>query len=181
MYATVYVATSLDGYIADANGGLAWLSALPNPDGSDYGFAAFLAQIDAIVMGRRTFEAVVGFGGEWPYPKPVFVLSRTLSGVPTELEGKVEILSGSPAEVMAALGARGYERLYIDGGRTVQQFLAADRVDEMVITRVPVLLGGGVPLFGALDTPLWFEHAGTEDLGNGLTTSRYRRSHSSGA
>jgi len=84
----VYIATSLDGYIADANGSLDWLNTVPNPDSTDYGFADFMDGIDALVMGRKTFETVLGFGGDWPYSKPVFVLSSTLKALPETLQCK---------------------------------------------------------------------------------------------
>ncbi|NTU72073.1 MAG: dihydrofolate reductase [Coriobacteriia bacterium] len=174
----VYIATSIDGFIADAEGGIDWLTQIPNPDGSDYGFAEFMSGVDAVVMGRVTFETVATFS-DWPYDKPVFVLSSTLGSVPAELFGRAEILSGTPARVVELLRARGFDRLYIDGGRTIQGFLAQDLIDEMTITWVPVLLGGGVALFGELARPLWFAHTGSEELGAGFTKHHYRRDRGS--
>jgi dihydrofolate reductase len=172
----VYIATSLDGFIADRDGGLDWLHAVPNPSGDDFGWGAFMAGIDALVMGRVTFETVVGFGA-WPYDKPVFVVSDTLAALPASHSDKAEIIRGTPAELMRSLAERGHEHLYIDGGRTIQGFLEADLVDELIITWVPVLLGGGYPLFGTLARPMDFEHIHTEPLGSsGLVKSRYRRS-----
>jgi dihydrofolate reductase len=171
----VYIATSLDGFIADRSGGLDWLTSVPNPTGGDFGFAEFMAGIDALVMGRVTFETVAGFGA-WPYDKPVFVVSNSLAAIPATLQGKAELIHGEPSALLRTLRARGHERLYIDGGRTIQGFLAADLVDELIITRVPVLLGGGFPLFGPLAGPLDFEHVSSELLGtSGLVKSRYRR------
>ena len=103
----VYIATSLDGFIADRDGKLGWLPGLPDPDGGDYGFAEFLGGIDAIVMGRRTFETVLAFG-LWPYDKPVFVLSHTLDVVPEDLLGRVEIVRDHPRALVDALRERGY-------------------------------------------------------------------------
>lgn len=170
----IYIAVSLDNFIATQDGGLDWLYAIPNPERSDYGFAEFLKHIDAIVMGRNTFETVLGFD-TWPYQKPVFVLSRTLAKLPEKAAGKAELIRGEPTEVVAALNARGYQNLYIDGGRTIQGFLEADLIDEMVITRVPILLGGGIPLFGRLPNELKFRLVSTERLNDTLVKSIYHR------
>ncbi len=175
----MYIALSLDGQIARADGGLDWLETVPNPDGSDFGFAEFLSRVDALLMGRATFEKVLSFG-EWPYSLPVFVASSTLQGVPEALSGKAEILSGTAEEMRAALQARGYENLYIDGGRLIQNFLKADLIDELILTRFPILLGEGIPLFSALPAPLPFEHVETELIANMLTKSRYVRKRSQG-
>ena len=170
----IFLATSLDGFIAARDGSLDWLTEIPNPENSDYGFADFMAGIDAVVMGRKTFETVLGFG-EWPYAKPTFVLSSSLDGVPERLAGKVELASGDPHGVVAQLNKRGYYDLYVDGGQTVQRFLEADLIDEMIITRAPILLGEGIPLFGALSRRLKFRHAGTETFNGMLTKSYYVR------
>lgn len=170
----VYVATSLDGFIADAEGGLDWLMEVPNPDGSDFGFSAFMAGIDAIVMGRTTFETVVSFE-MWPYDKPVFVLSNTAREVPGNLVGKAEIISGDLRNVVNDLERRGYNDLYVDGGRVIQGFLAEDLVDTLIITRVPVILGDGIPLFGKLTEKLGFRHDKTEVLNDTLVKNYYSR------
>jgi len=170
----VYIAASLDGYIATHEGGLEWLNGIPNPDNSDYGFDEFMARMDAVVMGRNTFDVVLGFG-EWPYPKPVVVLSRTLTSLPEDLSGRAEIMKGAPAKVLETLQQRGYKRLYIDGGQTIQAFLKADLIDEITITRVPILLGDGISLFGKLTKPLPFLLCGSETYKNGLIKSHYRR------
>lgn len=171
----VFIATSLDGYIADRDGGLGWLSEGANPDEGDFGYAAFMAGIDAIVMGRTTYETLRGFDIGWPYEKPVIVLSRSLKTLPADLSGKAELASGAPAAITRDLNARGLRRLYIDGGRVVQDFLAADCIDRMIVTRVPVLLGGGTPLFGALPHPLRFSHVDTQAMARGLVQSTYER------
>ena len=133
----VYIATSLDGYIADSDGGLDWLQTVPNPHQDDLGFNDFMAGIDALVMGRNTFDVVCGFGGEWPYPKPVFVLSSSLKEIPDEYRDKAELVSGSLDEVVASLHQKGFRNLYIDGGKTVQGFhskvLFADSVGTNAI------------------------------------------------
>ena len=170
----VYIATSLDGFIATADGGLDWLEKIPNPDGSDFGYADFMSGIDALVMGRNTYEKVLSFG-VWSYDKPVFVLSNTLDRVSEEMTGKAEVVKGEPREVVADLNSRGYRNLYIDGGKVIQSFLKADRIDEMIITRLPVLLGDGVPLFGSLVDHTWFKHINTEILCGEMVQSHYTR------
>ncbi len=171
----VYIATSIDGYIADKEGGLDWLFSTPNPDNSDFGYSDFINRIDAIVMGRKTFETVCGFECDWSYTKPVFVLSNSLTAVPEEYEEKAELISGPLREVVYAINQKGYKELYIDGGITIQSFLKENLIDELVITKVPVLLGGGVPLFGKLSEPINFEHVKTEVLLNAMVQSHYRR------
>ncbi|MGI9276141.1 MAG: dihydrofolate reductase family protein [Endozoicomonas sp.] len=175
----VYIATSLDGYIADSDGGLDWLQTVPNPEHDDFGFAEFMAGIDALVMGRNTFDVVCGFGGEWPYPKPVFVLSSSLKEIPAEYKDKAELVCGSLKEVVESLRQRGFNNLYTDGGKTIQSFLQAGMIDEMIITRIPILLGGGIPLFGSLPEHMTFEHVGTKVLLDALVQSHYRRTGSS--
>jgi len=171
---SVYIATSLDGFIADADGGIGWLMEIPNPEGSDYGFQEFMAGVDAVVMGRKTFEQVVEFEA-WPYEKPVFVLSNSTKSVPDQLAGKAEVVGGEPSAIVDQLAGRGLESLYVDGGRTVQSFLAEDLIDELTITRVSVLLGEGIPLFGTLPGRLDFALVSTERLSDYLVKQYYRR------
>lgn len=170
----VYIAVSLDGFIATKDGGLDWLHEIPNPEQSDYGYAAFMSTIDAIVMGRNTFEKVLTFGA-WPYDKPVFILSNNLKDLPESLTGKAQIIKGAIKEVLAGLRKQGYANLYIDGGATIQNFLKEDFIDELIITRIPILLGDGIPLFGKLERSLKFIHDKTEIYGNHLVKSHYRR------
>ncbi|MDP8208323.1 MAG: dihydrofolate reductase family protein [Candidatus Electryonea clarkiae] len=171
----VYIATSLDSYIADRDGKLEWLNAVPNPEKSDFGYADFMDGIDALVMGRITFETVCGFDIEWPYSKPVFVLSRTLRSIPDGYGDKAEIISGSLQTVLTTLHEQSFNNLYIDGGKTIQSFLAEDLIDELIITRIPILLGGGTPLFGKLPNHLEFEHLNTEIFNNSMVQDHYRR------
>jgi dihydrofolate reductase len=171
----VYVATSLDGYIAGPNGELDWLNEIPNPNKSDFGFKEFMDSIDAIVMGRKTYEKVLAFDGEWPYSKKVFVLSNSLTEVDLSLKDKAEIIKYSPREITIALRERGYYNLYIDGGTTIQGFLADDLIDELIITRIPIILGGGIPLFGKLNERLNFKHFSTQVLEDFLVKSHYKR------
>jgi len=170
----VFVATSLDGFIADENGGIDWLMEVPNPDKTDYGYAELMKNTDALVMGRSTFEKVLTFG-EWFYTKPVFVLSSSLTEVPENLIGKVEIVKGDIQDVVQNLNSQGYKNLYIDGGKLIQSFLKEDLIDELIINKIPILLGKGIPLFGEIDQRLKFKHTKTEVFNDSLVMSRYLR------
>jgi len=171
----VFIAKSLDGFIAGKNGELDWLHSIPNPDQDDMGFNALMDEIDAIVMGRTTYETVCGFGVEWPYKKQVFVLSSTLTSVLDKLEGKVTLIKGSPQEVLDQIHESGFFTLYIDGGRTIQSFLREDLIDELRITTIQILLGGGFPLFGELATPMQFEYVESKLFLDQLVQNHYRR------
>ncbi|SFU18095.1 Dihydrofolate reductase [Algoriphagus locisalis] len=154
---SVFIATSLDGFIAGKNDELDWLSTFPEIDHIDTGFNAFTASIDALLMGRNTFEVVAGFEGEWFYKKPVFVWSNSLTEVPEKLKDKAFLVKGSIKEALSEVHGKGYQKLYIDGGKTIQSFLKEDLIDEMIITTIPVLLGSGIPLFADLPKRLVFE------------------------
>jgi len=154
---SVFIATSLDGYIADKNGGIDWLHSIPNPNNDDMGYVEFTKNIDALVMGRITFETVCGFDVDWPYNKPVFVLSTTLNEMPESYKEKAFLLKGTLSEILDQIYEKGYQRLYIDGGTTIRNFLKADLIDEMIITTIPILLGGGSPLFSELPKEMKFE------------------------
>ncbi len=169
MKASVFVGVSIDGFIARANGGLDWL---PADGGEPHGFDQFIASVDALVMGRNTFETVLGFG-TWPYgPKPVFVLStRPLPPAPPG--SVVEHLAGDPADIASQLSARGIGHIYVDGGLTIQGFLRAALIQRLVITRVPVLIGTGIPLFGPTDRDIVLRHIATRTFATGLVQSEY--------
>ena len=153
----VFIATSLDGYIADRNGSIDWLHSIPNPDNIDMGYGEFISEIDALVMGRVTFETICGFDMDWPYTKPVFVLSNSMTSIAEEYIGKIEVVSGDLTTVIKKIHDKGYYNLYIDGGKTIQSFLKEDLIDEMTITTIPYILGGGIPLFTELPDKLDFE------------------------
>jgi dihydrofolate reductase len=174
MRISVYIATSLDGFIARENGALDWLpGANTESGGEDYGYGEFMAAVDTLVMGRNTFESVMRFA-EWPYgQKPVVVLSHRPVAIPGNLAATVETLSCSPAELVERLAARGAKHVYVDGGKTIQGFLRGGLIDEIIITRVPVLLGAGLPLFGPLERDLRLLHLATRAYPNGLVQSRY--------
>ena len=171
----VYIATSLDGYIADANGRIEFLDTYPMPEGDDMGYYALISSIDAILMGRKSFETVLGFGIQWPYTKPVYVWSQTLGKIPDELQSRVKLVKGDTAEVVRSIQADGYANLYVDGGKVIQSFLKEDLIDEMTITVIPVLLGKGVPLFGELDEMLKFSCVASKRYENGLVQNIFMR------
>lgn len=172
MGCTVYIATSLDGYIARPDGSVDWLE-VTGPDEEDYGFAEFMAGVDALVMGRKSFEVVLSFG-EWYYgTTPVIVLSSTLEAPPAGSPETVEIMKGSPGEVVGTLAERGLEHLYVDGGRTVQAFMDAGLIDRFIIARIPVVIGEGIPLFGTVASDVKLEHVTTETFDNGIVKTEY--------
>jgi dihydrofolate reductase len=173
----VFIATSIDGFISAPDGNLDWLNYVPFPEGEDGGFADFISRVDAIVMGRVTFETVVGFGYGWHYSIPGIVLSSTLRSAPTGFECHIEFASGTPQNIVELAKERGFNNLYIDGGKTVQNFLRADLIDELIITEIPLLLGGGDRLFGESDQQLTFELVGTELISNQIVQKHYRRNH----
>jgi len=170
----VYIATSLDGYIADKNGNIEWLQIVSNPDGLDFGWADFIDGIDAIIMGRTTAETVLGFGLGWPYTKPVFILSNTWRKIPGELVGKAELINGSMKQVIKTLNQRDIKNIYVDGGKTINSFMREGLVDEIIITTIPVILGGGVPLFGELDDAINLEHIKTNVFLDAIVQNHYR-------
>lgn len=168
--ASVFVGTSLDGYLARLDGRLDFL---PPEGGEPHGYEEFLATVDALVIGRKTYETVLGFP-EWPYDrKPVFVLSHhALARRPAG--AKVERLSGDPGSILTELGVRGIRHVYVDGGLTIQRFLRAGLIQRLVITRVPVLVGEGIPLFGSLPRDVRLRHVATRTFPSGLVQTEYR-------
>lgn len=170
MICSTFIGTSVDGFIARINGELDFL---PADGGEPHGYPEFFASIDALVIGRKTFETVLGFS-TWPYgKKPVIVLSSRpldFSGIP---DANVEQMSGSPAEIVAKLAERGFRHVYIDGGITIQEFLRAGQIQRLVITRVPVLIGQGIPLFGTLPQDVKLRHVETKSYATGLVKTEY--------
>jgi dihydrofolate reductase len=168
--ASVFIATSLDGFIARQDGGLDWL---PADGGEPHGYDEFIATVDAIVMGRKTFETVLAFDA-WPYgPKPVVVLSSRPSTLKAPEGVPCEMMTGTPPEIVARLAQRGMKHLYIDGGVTIQRFLEAGLIQRLIITRIPVLLGSGIPLFGPLPRDVRLEHVATRSYPSGMVQSEY--------
>tara|TARA_R110000764_G_scaffold55849_1_gene121925 strand:+ start:349 stop:888 length:540 start_codon:yes stop_codon:yes gene_type:complete len=171
----VFIGASLDGFIADRNGGLNWLTAIPNPEQSDMGYTEFMAQVDALVMGRKTFETVCGFEGDWPYAKPIFIVSRTLDTIAEEYRDKAELVKGSLVQILEKIHNEGYHRLYIDGGVTIQNFLKEDLIDEITITTIPIVLGGGSALFSILPKELEFTLVASKVFLDQLVQNHYIR------
>jgi dihydrofolate reductase len=173
--ASVFIANSLDGFIARANGDLDWLTEAQSASTEqDYGYQEFMDTVDTIVLGRNTFELVLTFD-TWPYGgKKVVVLSSKPSAVPSHLGDDVEWLSLPPQRLAERLAAQGATHLYVDGGQTIQGFMRAGLIDELTITRVPILIGTGVPLFGPLDRDVKLTHLATRQFENGFVQSKYR-------
>jgi len=167
----VFVGVSVDGFIARPDGGLDFL---PEGGGEPHGYDEFVASVDAIVIGRNTFEKVLTFE-PWPYGrKRVVVLSRRPLDLSAARGGVVEQRAGTPAEIVAELAATGAHHLYVDGGITIQGFLRAGLVQRLVITRVPVLIGEGIPLFGSLPRDIRLRHVTTRHFPSGLVQSEYQ-------
>jgi dihydrofolate reductase len=174
---SVFLGMSVDGFIARLDHDLSWLTGADEaggpPDdgeGGDFGFAEFVSGIDALVMGRSTYEVIAPFA-EWPYQgRPVHVLSSSL---PAEGDARI-VVHRSFDEAVAALTAAGYRRVYVDGGRTVHQFLAAGLIDELTLSRVPVLIGTGHTPFGELPADIALEHVQTRSYAGGMVQSTYR-------
>ena len=170
MTASIFIGTSLDGFIARPNGDLDFL---PEGGGEPHGYNGFVATVDAIVIGRKSFEKVLTFK-PWPYGnKRVVVLSSRPVDLSAAVGGVVEQMSGTPAEIVSKLAASGALHLYIDGGVTIQRFLRAGLIQRLIITRVPVLIGEGIPLFGTLPKDIRLRHVATRHFQSGLVQSEY--------
>jgi dihydrofolate reductase len=168
--ASVFVGTSLDGFLARRDGRFDFL---PEGGGEEHGYTDFIASVDTLVIGRNTYDVVLGFP-DWPYAgKRVVVLSSRPIASPRDPSARVERMEGEPREIAARLAATGSKHVYVDGGLTVQAFLRAGLVQRLTITRVPVLIGEGIPLFGPLLRDLRLRHLGTRSYASGLVTSEY--------
>ncbi|MCC7417695.1 MAG: dihydrofolate reductase family protein [Acidobacteria bacterium] len=167
MKTSVFIGTSLDGFIARPDGTFDFLPDSPEP----HGYEELIASVDAVVMGRHTYETALSFGA-WPCDKPVFVLS-TRPIAPPPSGAVVERLNGAPEAIVAQLSARGIGHVYVDGGNTIQRFLRAGLIRRMIITRVPVLIGQGISLFGAVDKDIRLRHVATRSYPSGLVQSEY--------
>ena len=173
MKTTVYIGTSLDGFIARKDGDIDWLIQFDS-DETGRAYIDLMSRIDAMVIGRGTFEKVLTFPS-WPYKKEVFVLSSSIKEVPETIREKVTILSLRPAALLTYLSDKGLSRIYVDGGKVIQEFLQENLIDELIISTVPILIGNGIPLFGYLGTDILFKHMRTEVYSNGLVSSYYER------
>ena len=163
---------SVDGFLARADDALDFLD---TGEQEPHGFKEFLATVDVVVVGRRTFEVVLKLGHLALYGnKPVIVLSSHPLDFSSVKNGIVEQMSGEPIEIVRQLKSRGFKHAYVDGGITIQRFLAAGRIDRLVITRVPVLIGAGIPLFGPLPRDINLRHVATRSYSGGLVQSEYQ-------
>ena len=184
---SVFLGMSVDGFIARLDGDLSWLDgggdggggaapddgSAPLPDdgeGGDFGFGEFVGGIDALVMGRSTYDFIAPFA-EWPYQgRPVHVLSTTLE---PGADRRITV-HRSLDEAVEALGAAGYRRVYVDGGRTVHSFLRAGLIADLTLSRVPVLIGTGLTPFGEFAADIRLEHVRTRSFPGGMVQSTYR-------
>jgi len=171
---SVYIATSLDGFIARENGDLDWLmSAGGGGEGEDYGYKAFIDTVDVIVMGRNTYEKVLTFG-DWPYgTKRLVIMSSSSPAIPEKIASSVEVTSSPPGELVARLDGQGVKHIYVDGGKTIQGFLRAGLISRLIITKIPVLIGRGIPLFGPLEVDIKLRHIQTRGYPSGFVQSEY--------
>ncbi len=169
----VYIGTSVDGFIARSDGDIEWLVQYANEEAIQ-AYEEFIAKIDTVVIGRGTFEKVLTFPS-WPYEKKIFILSNTLKKLPAGVKDKATILSLTPAETLQKLSQEGCTNIYIDGGKVIQSFLKEDLIDELIISRVPILIGTGIPLFTSMDQDIPFQHVRTEVQSNDLVRSYYKR------
>jgi dihydrofolate reductase len=169
----VFIATSIDGFIARPDGNIDWLTKFATGN-EDTGYNAFVDSFDGVVMGRGTFETALSFG-TWPFNKPVVVVSQTLtqSKLRTDLRAKVRFSRLSPKPLMDELAINGWRRVYVDGGKVIQSFLKEGLISDMILTRVPVLLGNGLSLFGPLEGDVALGHVSTVAFPSGLVQSKY--------
>jgi dihydrofolate reductase len=168
---SVFLAVSLDGFIAREDGGIDWLTRIEDPGGEDYGFAAFFNTVDAIIMGRNTYDLALTFDA-WHYgDKRIIVLTHR----PLSPKHNETAYAGSLSDLIATMGREGVRRIYLDGGQTVREGLAAGLVDDMTLTLIPTLLGRGIPLFGAEVPESMWKLAGSRSFANGLVQVRYER------
>jgi dihydrofolate reductase len=168
---SVYIAVSLDGYIARKDDSLDWLEVV-QAEGEDYGYKEFMASVDALVIGRRTYDKVLEFD-RWPYDgKRCVVLTHRA----IEVGHGEERFDGDQAELLRRLGAEGVRRVYLDGGGAIRSFLARDLVDDLTLSFIPLLLGDGMPLFGSGGMERLLELEESRAFPSGLVQVRYRRS-----
>mgnify|MGYP000489411161 CR=1 FL=1 len=172
---SVFIATSLDGFIAREDGELDWLDAATAtaPEGEDCGYGAFMETVDVLVMGRKTFDKVLSLGS-WPYGKtPVVVLSRNPITFPSHLPDIVTHSSEEPTALCKRLSRGGAKHLYVYGGDTIGRFLTDGLVDELTITLIPILLGDGIPLFRQLAADVKLKCSETKTFEFGFVQLKY--------
>lgn len=173
---SVFIATSLDGFISRDDGSIDWLMKANTlaPPGEDCGYKSFISTVDVLVMGRNSYEKVLSFE-EWPYGElPVVVMSSQTVTIPEKLQACVSASTESPTALVQRLSKQGAKHLYVDGGVTIQGFLNDGLIYEMTITLIPVLLGSGRTLFGPLKNDIELHHAGTQNFEGGFVQLKYR-------
>lgn len=182
MKCSVFIATSADGYIATSDGGIEWLETAGSRnvgmgDSADMGFADYLAGVDCMIMGRKCMEKISSFDltpEQWPYgDRRIVALSNTGRTPPTNLEGRVEMYSGDIPSLIEQLEADGFKSAYIDGGATITSFINLGLINEMILTRAPVLLGEGLPLFGRFDRQIKLEKTQAKAYPNDFVQIHY--------
>lgn len=170
----MYIASSLDGYIAQPNDDLSFLK-LVEKEGEDYGYAEFISDIDTIIIGRKTYDWVVKHMGASHYDngkRDVIVVSKT----PRESSGKTSFYNGDLVELIQTLKSREGKHIYCDGGaEVINEFLNKDLIDELTISIVPILLGAGTRLFKDNRPEQMLEHIETKSFETGLVQLKYRR------
>ena len=173
----VYIAQSLDGFIAKSDGSLDWLD--HDSNGEDYGYKEFMKNIDVLLMGANTFRIIREFN-EWYYDeKRVLILSKKLTkqDIPERLQNKVEISNLSPNEILFELKKNETKGIYVDGGKLIQSFLKEGLIDELIITQIPIMLGSGISLFGNLNKEIRLELNKAKTFKSGLVQLNYRVLH----
>lgn len=173
---SVFIATSLDGYIAEEDGSIDWLNRFNEtvPSGEDCGYKSFISTVDTLIMGRKTFEKVCEFES-WPYDLPVIVLSsQTNYCVPEFLKSKVSVTSENPEKLIQRLSSEKIKHIYLDGGKTIQSFIKENLVDELTITLIPILLGAGCSLFGTLNKEVRLKQLGCQSYDFGCVQLKYK-------
>lgn len=177
MKCSAYIATSADGYIATPDGGVDWLHSADNSE-VDMGFGTFMASVDCMVMGRKCMEMISSMNlssEQWPYGDTyIVVLSHTVKAPPENLTGKVNMFSGEIADLISELEGKGFKHAYIDGGSTITSFLNHRLLHEMTITKAPVLLGNGIPLFGKLDNQISLTESEATVFANNFIQIKYK-------
>ena len=183
---SVYIATSVDGFIARTNGSVDWLDTYGNQeadmgDDADMGFNNFIESIDCMIMGRGCMEAISGFNlspEQWPYRDArVIVLSKTLTNAPENVKDHVEMYAGDVQELVETLEREGFQHAYVDGGKTIQSFLNLQLITDMTLTQIPVLLGDGISLFGQTNQDIRLEKPEAKVFPNELVQVHYEVSY----
>jgi dihydrofolate reductase len=187
---SAFIATSVDGYIASRDGAVDWLESAGYPEADDRedigdgGFAAYMASVDCMIMGRKCMETLAEFNltpEQWPYGNiPIYALSNTIRQPPESLGNRVKMYSGNITQLLETLTSEGLQHAYIDGGATITSFLQLGYLNEICVTQVPILLGDGMPLFGKLDRNVKLEKAEATVFSNDFIQWKYRIDNSTG-